>query len=363
MYFLHQNGFLPLINGSSVADAIRQVPYRDIDCLCFANAEQLETLLHAHKAELHCCKIELVQNTFFRFTFNLGLNQSEPEVFDVSFLPGSDRAAALYQSTKNYALGWSIYYCIFNEFIIDPCRQYTRIKQGILDFSRILDDSFNSNQFFKQYPDRMLQCLAKDAKYRHYNKPLQSSAIKEDIIANKQYLHGETLSKKFPQSLFDKLFLRGYDILTIAYDQCDIMHLLFPMMQKIKADVFAIYNACLTVNQQHQRMVSVLIDNNAFNPAERVPVLSGSQENELRILFLDTLLKQKFFDLHETSHYTGAGGYRYDLFKTDVTHFVGRCSFNFYGKILQKLTEDWWPMMVERIQNEQQHVSCFSYIK
>lgn len=353
MKLLYQEDFVPLLQGGIVVDSIRKIPYRDADGICFASAAELDKFLTVNKDTLNIDEHQLFHKKFFRIYFKGTHVGYEREHFDVAFIfIEGDRAsrkekmaAALTKMAKDYALGMIVFYCYFNHMLIDPLRQSSRIKAGILDVALIFDEEFNIDQFFATYPDRMLVLLAKDAKCARYDLILDSSFIKEAISRNIGHAHSALLERKFPQALFDKLFIHGFSLHAfMVLHQCDLMHVLFPMFSKTKKDIGIMRRACLMVFDRYQHLEKL----HKFDPSKRVPMLPIEQENYLRITFIHDLMHDKFFELHPPLRYLNEELEENELlFRNDVYAFLFQSSFTINKNVIHQTQDNWWKEMKE----------------
>jgi hypothetical protein len=271
---------------------------------------------------------------------------------------GVSKAAALHKLSYDFCLGVAIYYCYFNKVIIDPCRQYTRIKHGILDVSRVLD-GFNVDEYFIKTPDRLLRCLAKDAKCRKYGVNLHASYIKEVIMRNRFVLHPERLAVKFPQSLFDKFFIHGYanQSFNILHNECDIMHMLFPMFTRKASHIETMRRACKLVTVRHTECERELMHIQYFDPAKRVSILPVYWENHLRTSFLDDLLREDFISTHAAHRYINEyGECNRDRYSIDIRKYIQCLSFVVNSSVVEVLDIRWWEDIVATAEAQRQNL-------
>lgn len=348
MKLLFDRDHYPLIQGGVIGDAILGLPYRDIDVVCFATAEELNELLTTNQKYLNIISFEPMFGIFYRIKFNnLDLN-GEAVYFDVAFVAEKDDkiSGALIDLAHCFGLSTAIYYCIFTQTIVDPCEQYSRLSKGILNTITSLVDA---HKFLMENPDRMLVIIAKEAKCRKYNKKLDTEFIRRIIIANIEYLTITDPAHKFHQSLFDKLFIHGFskEAGHILHAEYNAMIRLFPMLSNCELDTGFIYKACAKTAERHIILESELIKL-GLDPQKRVGTFSQEKQNYLRTMFLDDLLYQKFFDNNYYQRYLTANNLDI-LIEADTRQYLAQCSFVINRSVLSSLIKMWQQRIYQKL--------------
>ncbi len=339
MQCLHDLQLFPLLKGSVVVNSIRRIPYGEIACLCFAEAAELETILKDNQKFLNISELSLIDNQYFRVVFH-SPNDKQRNYLDITFVPakGANMAPALHQRTLDVGIGIAIYYCIFTKSLVDPCRIYTRTKNGVLDVMRNLDPKFNIDQFFQEHPDRMLTVLFEDALCRKYEVFLEASFIKQVILRNRYHLIGDSFKNKLSQDIFDNLFINGFAHFTILHDEYDMMHILFPMFQRNRHDYKIIRFACEQIIERYQECEKKF----QFDRTTRILKLPESTKHNLRLEFINALLKQKFMETHYLGRYATSDEYfEHQSLGDDIVAYLGRSSFDFDRQTVIDLELEW----------------------
>jgi hypothetical protein len=258
----------------------------------------------------------------------------ENEEIEIAFIPGevNDRASQLKRLAKEFGINMTLYYDPLTKTILDPLCQYKRItQQRELDVCQVL--SVNMNNYFSEFPERILDSIYKVAKYRRHQVQLAMSADVIESIGNNKAALKEIAQHKLPLARFDKLFIMGHArfAFQLLHDQFDLISILFPML------------ACEHVKSLNAACISIDDVVNAL-PAE---AMTKVQLEKLRGKFVADALFGSFGSEVDLQKYKQDK----ELFYIDCCCFINRINFYVNDSLLNQIQDIWW----DRINEQYRH--------
>lgn len=245
---LSESGLRPMIHGGAVVDTLLGVKKRDIDLLCFATPDALIKLLESHQDKLAFQTIRLTQSGVCVIKFSSVLENGDYEEIEVATIRANspeERPEMLLMKCREFGVNLTLYCDAVTFKVIDPCRQYQKlIVQHILD--HVLDKSHHPrmtiNDYFAAYPERILDCIYKLAKYQRAGVAFTIS--NEVITAIHQNKHLIGKYKLIATTKFDKLFLLGHAVIALHYLQTEFKIIEQPFPMLAEKSVVPLSNTC-----------------------------------------------------------------------------------------------------------------------
>lgn len=282
---MHLDNLIPLVQGGAVLDALFNIPHRDVDLMCFATKADMLKFYNKHKDVLHMQSYRFNKNAnvmVIQFDCEkVGLANAEVEIL---FIEEKDKYAldtALIKLARGFGINLVLYYDPILDRLIDPLNQLRRI----LDSREIDVGSFfavSLIEYFAEHPERMLDTLYKMAKYHHFGVNLQiSDDVANAFMANRKRLTQYFFAKEVFQAKFDKLFLQGFAVKSLAMlmdPRFDCVYKCFPNLDIGFID--DLKRACVEID--------------AAMAAPENHSLTYIKREELRAQFLDTVLYHSF---------------------------------------------------------------------
>lgn len=270
----------PMVHGGTVIDSIFGVPPRDLDLLCFADQDTLMAQLLENKAKYGIINVRANAHApVIVIEFDKqDIKRCHDEQLEILVLPkDKNKSYQITQLAMSYGLAFFIY-DLANRNIIDPLNLYDElVTKHIFQVS-----DYDIDAYFQKNPARILDCLYRVAKYKHYGINLTlCDALDAAIPKSIQRID------KLPFSMFDKIFMQGFatDFIAVLKPFADIT-LLFPSLHPAFAGVSDM------VCRNHDAILKKALAN-----------IDQRKFEYLRALLLTNLLYDSFINDHNISHY------------------------------------------------------------
>ncbi len=341
---LEKSSFYPIIQGGAVQDALFGVPYRDIDFLCFCSKDMIEKFILQHKEKFHISGYRKNKSSpVFVIQFDTRFVDVNDEELEIAYLPVRAKED-ISEVIRKFTRGFGVKTVFADKrSLIDPLNQFLRGNADVptLNVEDVLstDISVDLTAYFKQYPERIFDCLYKITKYKKqgYHIPIKA-AIQESMNAAREEFT-TYLNNRLSIAKFNKLFMRGFA--TEAFDvfcaqSPEFILNLLPQLSLCQLALFR--QACVLTDARMQ-------------DKQFIPLTTVKRES-LRAQFISDALFFEFIHQHSVDDLVT------DKKSFDITcvKFISLCRFYVSDELINHLQELWWPQIQmihqEKIQAE-----------
>ena len=336
---MHESKMFPLIHGGAVVDTIFNIPPRDIDLLCFCPITDLKAFVERNADKLHIrLPIRVTSSNVCVINF---IDGTDDDSLEIASLPTSDPScmgATLRQLARDFGINLILYYDTLSNTIIDPLNQYQRIsEERTLDVGQVC--SIDMRTYFKDKPERILDCVYKVAKYRKHGVQFTMSDDVKSAIIDYQLSQRTAVCGKIDIIRFNKLFMQGHatEVFTIMHQQLQLLPILFP--QIAAADLVLLHKLCTTSDA----MINLSTD----------VVLSENDRQLLRSSFIAIGLYPSFTGAHDASALLE----NKNGFYTECAKFLRKRFIYISDELMNHVQNKWWDRLT--FDAEPTHVSLY----